>query len=426
MFKMRLRKKSLQFFCIDALSCVDLNPPSVENPANNVSRKVSVLISLQNTVMRKFTSALCLLALISVIYSCQKALEKQSPNQTEEIPGIAAPTARTICGTAMNVPIVDYNDAEVGNLTLSNDASNYYFDLSENLSDYKIEEVRWLYGTEDHVRTALLGLISCGLQVPATADQVTILNPGQDQVSLTVPIANLPGNCIFFHVHIKVVKRDPITGQEYYEYWTWSNGTTNASQNQCQRYFQYCKQQCTPPTCGQLRTQTQGGWGAVPHGNNPGTYLYANFAGAFPSGLTVGCTTGHWVKYTNAAAITEFLPAGGTPGVLTANATNPADKSIKNVLIGQVTALALSVGFDNYDSNFGAGGVTLGNMVIGSGTFAGKTVSQFLTIANDVLGGCSNAYSPSTINDVATKINENYDDGKTNNGFLVCPGSGPR
>jgi hypothetical protein len=174
--------------------------------------------------------------------------------------------------------------------------------------------------------------------------------------------------------------------------------------------------------CGQLRTQTQGGWGAAPHGNNPGVYLHANFAAAFPGGLTVGCTAGHWVKYTSADAITEFLPAGGTPGVLTMNATDPANKSIKNVLIGQVTALALSVGFDGFDPSFGSSDVLLGDMVIGSGPFAGKSVSEFLAIANDVLGGCSNAFSPGDVNGTADKINSNFDDGSGDGGFLICPG----
>src|SRR5215510_9913562 len=41
--------------------------------------------------------------------------------------------------------------------------------------------------------------------------------------------------------------------------------------------------------CGQFRTQTQGGWGAPPAGNNPGAYLHAHFATAFPTGLTIGC-----------------------------------------------------------------------------------------------------------------------------------------
>lgn len=49
---------------------------------------------------------------------------------------------------------------------------------------------------------------------------------------------------------------------------------------QYQSAFQYCRQNCPGgggEECGQLRTQTQGGWGAEPHGQNPGTFLHANF-----------------------------------------------------------------------------------------------------------------------------------------------------
>jgi hypothetical protein len=371
--------------------------------------------------MRKLCLSLCLIALVSSFYSCQKSLEKQDDLQAEEVSGSLLSQV-DICGSPLNVTVLDFDDLVVGNLTVSNDAGNYYFEISETLADYKIEEIRWIYGTEEHVKSALLGLIACGSQLPTNVDQTTIHNPGQDQVNLTVPFATVPGDCIFFHAHIKVVKRDPVSGQIFHEFWIWSNGTINASQNQCQRYFQYCRQDCPLEECEPLRTQTQGGWGAKPSGNNPGTYLHANFAAAFPSGLTVGCNAGHWVKYTSAAAITEFLPAGGQPSVLTANATNPADKSIKNVLIGQVTALALNVGFDVFDPNFGSGSNSLGSMLIGSGPFANKTVSEFLAIANGVLGGCSNAYSPSDVNETATKINENYGDGNTDKGFLLCPG----
>src|SRR5256885_1792101 len=84
--------------------------------------------------------------------------------------------------------------------------------------------------------------------------------------------------------------------------------------------------------CGQFRTQSQGGWGVNPVGENPGTYLRDHFVGVFPSGFSVGCTTGGYsISYTNAAAVTEFLPAGGTAFALTFNATNPLSKSIKDI-----------------------------------------------------------------------------------------------
>jgi hypothetical protein len=171
--------------------------------------------------------------------------------------------------------------------------------------------------------------------------------------------------------------------------------------------------------CGQFRTQTMGGWGAPANGDNPGTYRDANFAGAFPSGLTVGCNGGYTLSLTSASAVESFLPSGGTPEVLTQNWVNPAG-SLSNTLAGQITALALSLGFDAYDPNFGFGPGLLANQVINSGSFSGMTVGSVFTIANDVFGGCSNTHSSSTMNDVLSMINENYVDGNTNNGNLNC------
>lgn len=177
----------------------------------------------------------------------------------------------------------------------------------------------------------------------------------------------------------------------------------------------------TEEACGQLCTYSQGGWGSNPNGTNPGAYLHANFAAAFPNGLRVGSSNGYTVDYTSADAITNFLPVGGTVSALAGNATDPTSKSIRSVLIGQLTALALSVGFDNYDPNFGAGEVNLGSMIIGSGPFADKSVTEFLTMANDVLGGSSSAYTPDEVNETARAINNNYNGGAVDNGFVRCP-----
>lgn len=172
--------------------------------------------------------------------------------------------------------------------------------------------------------------------------------------------------------------------------------------------------------CGQMRTQTQGGWGAEPSGNNPGTYLHANFRAAFGESLTVGCyPNNYYVKLTSAQAVTNLLPTGGKAAALTSTSVDPA--SIKNVLVGQLVALKLSVTFDAKDASFGQSSVALGNMIIGSGTFKGKTVADFLAIAEQVLGGCNAQYTPAQVNETAASINENFTDGTTNNGYLVCP-----
>ena len=41
-------------------------------------------------------------------------------------------------------------------------------------------------------------------------------------------------------------------------------------------------------------------------------------------------------------------------------------------------------------------------------------------ILNKVIGGCETVYTPTQLNEVATSINENFDNGNLNNGFLCC------
>ncbi|MCP9746120.1 hypothetical protein, partial [Lacihabitans sp. CS3-21] len=186
----------------------------------------------------------------------------------------------------------------------------------------------------------------------------------------------------------------------------------------CEKLWQFIVDQPTGDCTG-FRTQTQGGWGSKANGENPGTYRDANFAAAFPSGLTVGCGT-KLLKLTTAKAVEDFLPSGSTPSVLPAGTlTNPA-QSYSNTFAGQVVALSLSVGFDNYDSNFGPSNVNLKNLKIKSGVFAGKTVQFVLDEANKVLGGCTSTYSISDLNTVVTNINENFVNGTSTGTFLDC------
>lgn len=167
-------------------------------------------------------------------------------------------------------------------------------------------------------------------------------------------------------------------------------------------------------------TLTQGGWGA-PNLDNPHvSYMYNNFNGAFPTGITVGCNSGYQLKLTSAAAVTDFLPSGGTSGALTANYTNPGT-SLSNTLAGQLVSVMLAVGFDKYDASFSTPTATLGDYVFTGGPFMGKTVNQFLQLANNFMGGCgTSAYSATQFNEAATAINENFDEGTTDLGYLRC------
>jgi len=177
-----------------------------------------------------------------------------------------------------------------------------------------------------------------------------------------------------------------------------------------------------PPDCGQGRTQTMGGWGQGASGNNPGSYRDANFATAFPAGVTIGLP-GRSARWTTAAAVEAYLPAGGPSTVLPAgNLVNPTTNQLKKNVAGQVLTLSLSVGFDDADPNFSPSGTALRDYIIASGPHAGMTVGAFLALANNVIGtAASTAQQVSDVQSTAENINENFVDGTTDNGYLDCP-----
>ncbi|MBA5792418.1 MULTISPECIES: T9SS type A sorting domain-containing protein [unclassified Flavobacterium] len=169
----------------------------------------------------------------------------------------------------------------------------------------------------------------------------------------------------------------------------------------------------------QGHTLTMGGWGA-PNTSNPNvSYLYTHFNNAFPNGVVLGCGQGYTLTLTSAQSITNFLPSGGTPSNLNSSYTNPSNYG--NTLAGQLVAVMLAVGFDNYDQNFSVSNSKLGDFTFNSGSFQGMTVSQFLVLANDFMGGCGNfQHTAADFNIAATAINENFDEGTIDNGYLSC------
>lgn len=171
-----------------------------------------------------------------------------------------------------------------------------------------------------------------------------------------------------------------------------------------------------PPTGQAFTTYTQGGWGSKPNGNNPGKLLSTKFATVYPGGsVSIGGTKK--LTFTSASAIEKFLPQGGTASVLTSNATNPTSSSA-GVFAGQVMALQLSVDF----SKAGITRTGLGNLAVVSGPLAGHTVTAVLSLANTVIGGNTGALpsglTVSGLNAIVDAINNNFDNGTTDNHYL--------
>lgn len=156
---------------------------------------------------------------------------------------------------------------------------------------------------------------------------------------------------------------------------------------------------------GDFCTYTQGGWGAVPQGNNPGTILHNNFSTTVFGGFVevgVPGSAGYSMQFTTADAITAYLPAGGKPKPLDMDYLNPTTTK-SGVFGGQVLALQLNV---LYDSAFGS------LTIINTGTsFDGMTVADVLGAANQALGGGAlpSGYTLPNLNDLASFLNQGFD-----------------
>jgi hypothetical protein len=371
-----------------------------------------------------------LLGVILIFSSCQKQMVNSSKDKGFSVPtsGTARFTvlrepASAPCGTPLVTDLVNSsyppNDEKVfGKLTVSNDAVNLYITVRSLDSVIKIGSIQLLYGDQNTINTGPYSFDGYfGLAEPP----INVVVPaGLTTYTVQIPLANINLDCFFLNVHALFIRLDEYGHNIHFPVWTKPlDPTFQVTSFPWTAYVKYCKQSCIITKCGQLRTQTPGGWGAKPAGNNPGTYLYANFQKAFPTGLTVGCATGKTIKLTSASAVTNLLPSGGRAEKLTMSYSNPT--GLKNVLVGHLVALTLSVQFDAVNGDFGQAGVTLGAMVISSGAFKGWTVSAFLAEANKVLGGCSSSYTVQQVLDTAAAINENYVGGKCDNRYLKCP-----
>jgi hypothetical protein len=371
--------------------------------------------------MKRILTMVGLVATLTILFfSCQKDLSQKGDDNREKLGTLSQlQITATECGTPLVKQLEDMGGVGTwGTVVVSNDENNIIITINSGIAGMYLGRATISYGSHQDVvddLTAWWSWTPC--EGPKTFDIKKTWTP-LTVASDTIMIPNSAfqeDGCIWLSVNVELNGDHGTLGC------AWASPyDSHIGSAQYQSAFQYCRQECPPQgECDTLRTQTPGGWGAEPNGNNPGTYLHANFNDAFPTGLVIGCNPGNTVTLTTAQAITNLLPTGGKAAALTMDYTNPAE--IKNVLVGHMVALTLSVGFDANDADFGKGGVELGDMVINSGVFKGWTVSQFLAEANNILGGCSTAYKIDDVLTTATAINENYVDGKVDKGYLVCP-----
>jgi hypothetical protein len=353
--------------------------------------------------------------LLPLLMLCVVACQKDISTPSSRSLNTQSNSEVEACGDPVVYPLTDQGGVHSGgNATISNDEENVYIKVDAKAGTF-LTQVSWFAGSFDDVSTGVITVNPCD---PANPDgQVSFdLSAAETSFTITIPVTDLIEGCIWLQVF--ATTNDSEGSMELCSGISTVDGATQIGSGTLQAAVEYCKQDCPPDEeCGPGRTQTPGGWGAPPNGNNPGAYLHANFEDAFGE-LVIGCG-GNTITLTTAQAITNLLPTGGKAATISGAHINPA--SISNVLVGHLVALTLSVGFDAFDEDFSEGGVDLGDMVIVGGTFDGWTVSDFLATANQVIGGCSTEYTIQQILTTASAINENFVDGKIDNGAVECP-----
>jgi len=135
-----------------------------------------------------------------------------------------------------------------------------------------------------------------------------------------------------------------------------------------------------------------------------GCFRDANFARAYPNGLTVGCATGGNIKFTSSENVRRFLDFHGNQwdnfvSPISGHLQDPAAGTTAGSLAGYVASASLVDRFDRLDINWAESCNWLRDINICGGRcspFIGMTIGQLITIGNDVVGGCASAtvYQP--------------------------------
>jgi HYR domain/Secretion system C-terminal sorting domain len=173
-------------------------------------------------------------------------------------------------------------------------------------------------------------------------------------------------------------------------------------------------------SCTGFRTQTQSDWGALPLKSNCAAYMCQKFSTVFPEGLTIGCH--NKLVLSSGQAVVDLLPISGPIAVLPKGTTvNPNNRKFTNSFAGQIVALKLNIIFDEADGFFSKTYNLLKNQVVCKGKFINRTVESVLAEAESLISGgfaMNNLYD---LNEIITRINRNYMDGKVTGSYLACP-----
>lgn len=148
---------------------------------------------------------------------------------------------------------------------------------------------------------------------------------------------------------------------------------------------------------GDVVTNTQSGWATSRATTLLVNYFNSIYASTFGV-LEIGIPglSAYSIRFTYADAITDFVPATGTPAALTGDLIDPTS-SAAGSFAGDVLALKLDVDFSDAALLGGTSGLDFGDLTLCNFTaltaLNGMTVRQLLALENALLGGGSGTYT---------------------------------
>ncbi|MGC1647791.1 MAG: PEP-CTERM sorting domain-containing protein [Candidatus Sulfotelmatobacter sp.] len=185
-------------------------------------------------------------------------------------------------------------------------------------------------------------------------------------------------------------------------------------------------------SAGAFTTYDQTEWGDS--AGSAGMLLQADYGSVYSSTgdlFHIGIVSpGFFLEFTSAFHLDDFLPANGTPGSLNTNLANPTTTSA-GIFAGEVAGLKLNVDFSAAGLLPGTSGLHFGDLVLAGMTGAdsglnGLTVSQFLSLTEQALGGADTGFTFLDLDIQLAELNNAFDDGQPESfaqDHLVAPGS---
>ena len=174
------------------------------------------------------------------------------------------------CGTPQVQALLAGQTIPAGTISVSNDATNLYVTYTTT-GGWVIRKTHLYVGACSGIPTTRSGNPQIGL-----FPYQTYYSPRVTAYTYTIPLTDLDScYCIAAHAELELLDG---SGNVIQTETGWGQGDPMGGSSWAM-VINYCTQTCTSSCTinpGDFRTQTQGGWGSVPNGGNPGSYLQSN------------------------------------------------------------------------------------------------------------------------------------------------------